>query len=61
MNTLRMCQEQQNDTLGTAIDIAELVESMTVKQLKQFAEDNKIDIIGATLKADLLNKIKEAQ
>jgi len=53
-------QSEASD-VSAALDITEIVENMTIPQLKQFAEDNGIDLTGLRSKADILTKIKEAK
>lgn len=46
---------------GIEVEAGGDVNAMNVNQLKRFAAANNIDLEGATLKADILAKIVEAQ
>lgn len=53
--------DQQDDDGQDEPEQAELLEKMTVAQLKAYAAENGIDLNGATKKADIIEAIKAAE
>lgn len=51
----------QDDSQQDEPEQAELLEKMTVAQLKAYAAENGIDLNGATKKADIIEAIKAAE
>lgn len=52
-------KEKREKEKGKPFSIA--IESMTVTELKEYAEDNDIDISGLTKKADIIEAIQQAE